>query len=108
MTQPAPDPDFVAPPPTARRLFDIVALNDSAGGRRILAACRPDPVVYKMPNGRKVTFYTSGCGSEARISVPYRDAAGHEDAADVCINDDACHLWPRFNGAAEGRGLEPA
>lgn len=79
---------------------------DGGGGRRSYDACTSTAIPYKLPDGRVIQMSTTACNEEARIKVNYRREDGSLGFADVCVNDDAVHLWPRFSDEARGRPVE--
>lgn len=101
-----PDTGHVSRFPTPQRLRQIIEWNENEGGRRSYAPCASTQVPYKMPDGRQIIMHTTACNEESVIRVNYRDPEGGLSFAEVCINDDACHLWPRFSDEARGRPFE--
>lgn len=103
----------------------LTATVEQEGGSILRDKCRGNKVVYTLPEGSKITEYTSGCDLHARLAVPYdptlpvdfetytnveRDGqevrirtrikndgeAAKASFVPVCAVDDAVGAWPRY------------
>ncbi len=102
----APDTDLVTRFPTPQRARQVLRWNEREGGKRRHRRCSSSQIPYKMADGRVIAMHTVGCNEETLARVVYKHPDGGPNFAEVCVNDDAVHLWPRFSDKARGRTLE--